>query len=81
MVDSPPQSRRGSHALLTALMLGYADAFHYQSMTQDIYRFRPMTLRAEDTRRIHGIDERIAVPDYLRHIRFYAQLMQDLQSL
>lgn len=24
MVDSPPQSRRGSHALLAALMLGYA---------------------------------------------------------
>lgn len=64
-----------------ALMLGYADAFHYQSMTADIYRFRPMTLRSEDTRRIHGVDERIAIPDYLRHVRFYAQLMQDLQSL
>jgi carboxypeptidase PM20D1 len=64
-----------------ALMLGYADAKHYEAMTADIYRFRPMVLRGDDPSRIHGLDERISVADYLRHIRFYAQVLRDVQDM
>lgn len=61
-----------------ALMLGYADARYYEGMTADIYRFRPMLLRGDDPQRIHGIDERLSLEDYARHVRFYAQVITDI---
>lgn len=60
-----------------ALMLGYADAHHYESMTPDVFRFLPVRLRSEDLARIHGTDERVSLEDYGRCIRFYAQLLRN----
>jgi carboxypeptidase PM20D1 len=57
------------------LVIAQTDARHYAGLTPNIYRFSPVTLAAADLARVHGTDERIAVPDYARAIRFYGQLM------
>jgi carboxypeptidase PM20D1 len=63
-----------------ALLVAATDSRHYQRMSRNIFRFLPITLGPEDTQRYHGIDERIAIDDYERCIRFYAQLIRNSQS-
>jgi carboxypeptidase PM20D1 len=60
-----------------ALLVAATDSRHYAGLTKNIYRFLPITLRSGDARRYHGIDERIALEDYERCVRFYAQLIRN----
>ena len=60
------------------LMVGATDARHYARLTPNIYRFAPLPLAERDLDRIHGIDERIAVGDYLRAVRWYVQAIRGL---
>ena len=62
-----------------ALLVAGTDSRHYAPLTKNIYRFLPMTLRPDDARRYHGIDERISFQDYARCVRFYAQLIRNSQ--
>jgi carboxypeptidase PM20D1 len=62
-----------------ALLVAATDSRHYAGLTKNIFRFLPITLRPEDTKRYHGIDERISIDDYERCIRFYAQLIRNSQ--
>jgi carboxypeptidase PM20D1 len=59
------------------LTIAATDTRHYANLTKNIYRFVPIVFRPEDTKRIHGVDERISFADYLRCIRFYAQLIRN----
>ncbi|MBA2253297.1 MAG: M20 family peptidase, partial [Nitrospirales bacterium] len=43
------------------LVLGATDSRHYQSLSEHIYRFLPLVVTAQDTVRIHGVNERLAV--------------------
>ncbi len=52
------------------------DSRHYAAIADDIYRFLPLRVTAEDLERIHGIDERIAVEDYADLIGFLARLIR-----
>lgn len=52
------------------------DARHYVRLTDRLYGFAPFTLEAADLPRIHGVGERIAVADFDRMIRFYAELLR-----
>jgi carboxypeptidase PM20D1 len=63
-----------------SLLVAATDSRHYARLTQNIFRFLPITLRPEDTARYHGIDERISVRDYERCVRFYVQLLRNSQS-
>lgn len=60
-----------------ALLVAASDARHYSGLSQNIYRFLPITLKPEDAARYHGVDERISLADYERCIRFYARLMRN----
>jgi carboxypeptidase PM20D1 len=62
-----------------ALLVGATDSRHYAALTKNIYRFLPITLKPEDAKRYHGIDERISIDDYQRCVRFYAQLIKNSQ--
>lgn len=65
-------------ALVTSgIVLGATDNRHYAPVREQGYNFSPMPYGKEDENRIHGIDERIAVADYLKMIQFYAQLMRE----
>jgi len=60
------------------LMLGATDARHYTSLTPNVFRFLPVHLGAGDLERLHGVDERIGVGDYVQAIRVYAQIIRGL---
>ena len=60
-----------------SLLVAATDSRHYAKLTKNIFRFLPITLRPEDTKRYHGIDERISVPDYERCVRFFAELIKN----
>jgi carboxypeptidase PM20D1 len=65
-------------ALVTSgVVLGATDNRHYAHVRLQGYNFSPMPYGKEDENRIHGIDERIAVADYLKMVQFYAQLMRE----
>jgi carboxypeptidase PM20D1 len=63
-----------------ALLVAATDSRHYANLTRNVLRFLPITLTASDTKRYHGIDERISLADYLRCINFYAQLIKNSQA-
>ena len=63
-----------------SLLVAATDSRHYAKLTRNILRFLPITLRPDDAKRYHGIDERISVSDYERCVRFYAQLIRNSQS-
>ena len=60
-----------------ALLVAATDSRHYAKLSRNIFRFLPITLRSDDAKRYHGIDERISVSDYERCVRFYAQLIRN----
>ena len=60
-----------------SLTIGFTDSPHYAAIADESYRFIPMRLQSADLKRIHGIDERIAVSDYVRMVHFYAALMRN----
>lgn len=53
------------------------DARHYQGLTNQVFRFLPMSMDPEELTRYHSTDERISVADYERLVRFYAQLVRN----
>ncbi|MBF2054980.1 MAG: M20/M25/M40 family metallo-hydrolase [Candidatus Sericytochromatia bacterium] len=61
-----------------SLVLAATDARHYAPLAENIYRFMPVYLTAEDLERIHGKDERISVEAHAQAIAFYAQLLSGL---
>jgi len=62
------------------LMLAGSDTKHYESMSEDNYRFIPMRLGPNDLSRIHGTNERIMVENYKEIIQFYSRLMENAGS-
>jgi carboxypeptidase PM20D1 len=61
----------------TGLVTGATDARNYAGVYETRYNFSPARLTPEDLPTIHGTNERIAVDDYLRMIRFYVQLLRN----
>jgi carboxypeptidase PM20D1 len=60
-----------------ALMIAGTDTRHYETLTDNIFRFIPMVLKPEDIRRTHGVNERLGVENYSRIIKFYASVMEE----
>lgn len=63
-----------------SLVLGGTDSRHYTALTPHVYRFAPYTIRPGDLERVHGIDERLALEDYGRMVRFYRELIASWHS-
>ncbi|HEX5759463.1 MAG TPA: M20/M25/M40 family metallo-hydrolase, partial [Thermoanaerobaculia bacterium] len=57
------------------LVVVVTDARYYAGLSRDVYRFLPLRLTARDLARMHGTDERVAVPDYEDAVRTYRQLV------
>ncbi len=58
-----------------ALVLGATDSRHFTSLSQNVYRFSPLNIDSAQISSIHGVDERIAVENYVDCVRFYRQLL------
>lgn len=63
-----------------SLTIAATDLRHYQEVAQDSYRFSPIILGPEDTVRLHGVNERIPVKDYLDAVRFYSLVLRGAAS-
>ena len=63
------------------LVLGATDARHFYHLSDNVYRFMMVRLTPETLKGFHGINEKIAVKDYLQAIQFYyAMLKQTAQG-
>ncbi|MFP4597146.1 MAG: M20 family peptidase [Persicimonas sp.] len=62
--------------VIPGLMVGGSDSRWFTDVADDVYRFIPTRLGADDTKRIHGVDERIGVENYENIVRYYMQLMR-----
>lgn len=66
------------HALVSpSLFVAASDSRYYHNLTSNIYRFRPVRATHDDRSRVHGIDERIRVSNYLEMIQFQIHLIQN----
>jgi carboxypeptidase PM20D1 len=59
------------------LVMGGTDARHFQSLTEDVYRFMPFVLSDEDMTRIHGTNERVSVEGFATAVRFFVRLLRN----
>jgi len=59
------------------LTLATTDSRHYADLDAAVYRFVPLRMGTDDLRRVHGLDERIAVADYGEVVRFYVRLIRN----
>lgn len=62
------------------LMIAGSDSKHYAALAEASYRFLPLRLEPADLARIHGVDERIAIRNYVEIIRFYVELLRNTAS-
>jgi carboxypeptidase PM20D1 len=58
------------------LVLGATDSRHYVPICQQIFRFTPNIMTAEDLKGIHGINEHISIEVLGRMVQFYIRLLQ-----
>jgi carboxypeptidase PM20D1 len=58
------------------LVLAGTDSRHYANVAENVYRFQPILLTAEDLERPHGLNECLTVANLERMIRFYVGLME-----
>jgi carboxypeptidase PM20D1 len=59
-----------------ALVLAGTDSRHYVDVAENVYRYQPILLTAEDLEMPHGLNERLSVDNLERMIRFYIGLME-----
>jgi carboxypeptidase PM20D1 len=59
------------------LVLGGTDSRHFEPVSDNIYRFLPMSIESDDLKRMHGTNERIGVEAYGTTIRFYHRLLEN----
>lgn len=60
-----------------SLFVAASDARHFLDLSDNIYRFRPIRATHEDRTRVHGIDERISVENYLEMVQFQTRLIEN----
>ncbi|MEO8268189.1 MAG: hypothetical protein ABI557_00635, partial [Aureliella sp.] len=59
------------------VLVGSTDTGHYTDLCENIFRFLPARLSERDTKRFHGIDERLSLLDYVDMVRFIHQLVKN----
>ena len=62
------------------LMIAGSDTKHYVPISDNNYRFAPITIGSEDVAGIHGINERVQVAGYVKMIPYYVRLMENAAS-
>jgi len=67
-----------SAVIAPSITLSTTDSRHFYHLSESILRFSPLFLRNKDLPRIHGINERISIDNYLKVIEFYHSLLQNL---
>lgn len=58
------------------LVQGGTDAKHFTGLSDHVYRFAMFRLTPETRSTFHGLNERIAIKDYMLAIQYFYQLME-----
>jgi carboxypeptidase PM20D1 len=66
--------------VMPIVTLGATDGRYYTRVADNVYRFLPARLMAEDLGRIHGKDERASLTDLTTAVRFYRQFVKSACS-
>lgn len=59
------------------LLMGGTDAANFYVVSPNVYRFAPILANNETLKLPHGINERVAVGNYLDGVRFYTRLIEN----
>ncbi|BBM87560.1 M20 family peptidase [Candidatus Uabimicrobium amorphum] len=62
------------------LMVARTDSRHFEIVCDNVYRFAPMLMFAEDVGRIHGTNERLTIKNFKQCIQFFYHLIKNAQS-
>ena len=62
------------------LVSGGTDTKHYESISENAYRFFPIRINEANITGFHGINEHLAVSNYKEIVQFYYQLIQNLNE-
>lgn len=65
--------------VLPYLVMASTDARKYESVCDNIYRFTPYIIDAEDTEKIHGTNERISIENINRCVDFFRELISSYE--
>lgn len=66
----------GGVPVAPSLVIAATDSRNYVDVADDLYRFSPFILEAEDLQRIHGTDERIDIVNLVRAAAWYEDLIR-----
>jgi len=58
-----------------SLFVAASDSRHFHNLTTNVYRFRPIRATHDDRERVHGVDERIGIDNYIEMIDFQKKLI------
>ena len=67
--------------VLPYLVMGGTDAKFWGAHSDRVFRFLAIPLGDGDLERVHGVNERIPVPDYATCVNFFARLLRGLDRL
>jgi len=63
------------------LVVATTDSRHFVKISDNVYRYIPLVLHQEDLNRIHGVNERIAIDNYMQMVKFYYRLIKNLEEI
>lgn len=63
------------------LVLGGTDARYWSPIAPSVYRFNPFPFEPDALTRAHGTNERISVKGFADGVRYYVQLVRNLEQL
>jgi carboxypeptidase PM20D1 len=63
-----------------ALFVAGSDSSHFTAISDNIYRYSPIRVQAQDLPRLHGTNERIATANLADMVRFYRLLLTNLNA-
>ena len=66
----------GGVPVAPSLVIAATDSRNYVEVADDLYRFTPFILEADDLQRVHGTDERIDIEDLVRAAAWYEDLIR-----
>ncbi|XP_053705468.1 N-fatty-acyl-amino acid synthase/hydrolase PM20D1.2 isoform X1 [Synchiropus splendidus] len=60
--------------------VGNTDSRHFKDLTRDIYRFIPLWFKPGDSKRFHGVNERLSKKNFEEIVHFYFSLIQNCDT-
>ena len=74
--------RRMDDSILAApyLVMGGTDSKHFYELSDNVYRFMMVRLDKQSLKRFHGVNEQLAVDDYIKAVSYFYSMIEDAGS-